>query len=205
VCEFEKNIELSVGFRGCCEWLITKQPRWPQNCSQASWVHRSLVLLTRGFGRQTSSRWRFSRKNDWIVQVIPQQAIERGHAGALYSKNSGAPAAEAGVWGGTFYYTALGLYGGVLWSDELQGLILHEVVPTKHMTRKTTKTKNKEQRSPKSQVRSPTGDGGAGVWRLASGVWRGAAGCGGFGFLFGFGGVMSGAPCSPISRLAAHR
>jgi hypothetical protein len=40
----------------------------------SSWVHRSLVLLKRG--RQTSSRWRFSRKNDWIVQVIPQQAIK---------------------------------------------------------------------------------------------------------------------------------
>jgi hypothetical protein len=39
-------------------------------------VHRSVVLLKRRFGRQTSSRWRFSRKNDWIVQVIPQHAIE---------------------------------------------------------------------------------------------------------------------------------
>jgi hypothetical protein len=28
------------------------------------WVHRSVVLLKRGFRRQTSSRWRFSRKND---------------------------------------------------------------------------------------------------------------------------------------------
>jgi hypothetical protein len=38
------------------------------------WVHRSVVLLKRGFGRQTSSRWRFSRKHDWIVQVIPNSA-----------------------------------------------------------------------------------------------------------------------------------
>jgi hypothetical protein len=38
--------------------------------------HTAVVLLKRGFGRQTSSRWRFSRKNDWIAQVIPQQAIE---------------------------------------------------------------------------------------------------------------------------------
>ena len=38
----------------------------------SSWIHRSLVLLKRGVGRQTGSRWRFSRKNDWIVQVIPQ-------------------------------------------------------------------------------------------------------------------------------------
>jgi hypothetical protein len=49
-------------------------------------------LLKRGFERQTSSRWRFSQKNDWIVQVIPQQAIDKGHTGALYSKN-GDPAA----------------------------------------------------------------------------------------------------------------
>jgi hypothetical protein len=42
----------------------------------SSWVHRSVVLLKRWFGRQTSSRWRFSRKNDWAVQVIPQQAIK---------------------------------------------------------------------------------------------------------------------------------
>jgi hypothetical protein len=42
----------------------------------SSWVHRPVVLLKRGFGRQTSSRWRFSRKNDRVVQVIPQQAIK---------------------------------------------------------------------------------------------------------------------------------
>ena len=42
----------------------------------SSWVHRLVVLLKRRFGRQTSSRWRFSQKNDWIVQVIPQQAIK---------------------------------------------------------------------------------------------------------------------------------
>jgi hypothetical protein len=42
----------------------------------SSWVHRSVVLLKRRFGRQTSSRWRFSRKNDWVVQVIPQHAME---------------------------------------------------------------------------------------------------------------------------------
>jgi hypothetical protein len=39
----------------------------------SSWVHRSVVLLKRRSGRQTSSRWRFSQKNDWIVQAIPQQ------------------------------------------------------------------------------------------------------------------------------------
>ena len=42
----------------------------------SSWVHRLVVLLKRRFGRQSSSRWRFSQKNDWIVQVIPQQAIK---------------------------------------------------------------------------------------------------------------------------------
>jgi hypothetical protein len=92
----------------------------------SSWVHRSVVLLKRGFGRQTSSRWRFSRKNDWIVQVIPQQAIKAGHTGALYSKNSD-PAAEAGM---ALFTTALGLYGGVLWSGGSQGPIIHDLVPS---------------------------------------------------------------------------
>jgi hypothetical protein len=68
-----------------------------------------VVLLKRRFGRQTSSRWRFSQKNDWIVQVIPQQAIKTIPT-ALYSKNSD-PAAEVGM---TLFTTALGLYGGVL-------------------------------------------------------------------------------------------
>jgi hypothetical protein len=63
----------------------------------SSWVHRSVVLLKRGFGRQISSRWRFSQKNDWIVQVIPQQAIKAiPDTGALYSKSS-EPAAGAGM------------------------------------------------------------------------------------------------------------
>jgi hypothetical protein len=94
----------------------------------SSWVHRSVVLLKRRFVRQTSSRWRFSQKNDWVVQVIPQQAIKAiRHTGALYSKNS-EPAAEVGM---ALFTTALGLYGGVLWSGELQlqGFIAHETVP----------------------------------------------------------------------------
>jgi hypothetical protein len=86
-----------------------------------------VVLLKRRLGRQTSSRWRFSQKNDWIVQVIPQQAIKQGHTGALYSKN-GDPAAEVGM---ALFTTALGIYGGVLWSGELQGFIIHETVPTR--------------------------------------------------------------------------
>jgi hypothetical protein len=43
-------------------------------------------------------------------------ASDKGHKGALYSKNS-APAAEAGM---ALFTTALGLYGGALWSGELQ-------------------------------------------------------------------------------------
>jgi hypothetical protein len=87
----------------------------------------SVVLLEREFGRQTSSRWRFSRKNDWIVQVTPQQATKAiFHTGALYSKNSAsAPAAGAGM---ALLTTALNLHGVVLWSGELQGFILHEMM-----------------------------------------------------------------------------
>jgi hypothetical protein len=96
----------------------------------SSWGHRSVVLLKRRFGRQTSSRWRFSRKHDWIVavQVIPQQAIKAIPvlSTGLYSKN-GDRAAEVGM---ALFTTALGLYGGVLWSGELQGFILHEALAT---------------------------------------------------------------------------
>jgi hypothetical protein len=54
--------------------------------SQVSGV---VEMLKRGFGRQTSSRWRFSRKNDWVVQVIPQQAIsDKGHIRVLSTRNS---------------------------------------------------------------------------------------------------------------------
>jgi hypothetical protein len=68
------------------------------------------VLLKRGFGRQTSSRWRFSQKNDWIVQVqvIPQQAVKAIPVlSTPYSKN-GDPAAEVGM---AVFTTALDLYG----------------------------------------------------------------------------------------------
>jgi hypothetical protein len=93
----------------------------------SSWVHRSVVLLKRRFGRQTSSRWRFSRKNDWIVPSTNSAASDahKGHTGALYSKNSD-PAAEAGM---ALFTTALDLYGGVLCSGELQGFIIHETMP----------------------------------------------------------------------------
>jgi hypothetical protein len=65
-------------------------------------------------GRQAASRWRFSQKNDWIDSTSNSAASDKGHTGALYSKNSD-PAAE--VWMALFT-TALDLYGGVLWSAE---------------------------------------------------------------------------------------
>jgi hypothetical protein len=46
-------------------------------------------------------------------------ASDKGHTGALYSKN-GDRAAEVGM---ALFTTALGLYGGVLWDGELQGFI----------------------------------------------------------------------------------
>jgi hypothetical protein len=53
----------------------------------SSLVPRPVVLLKRRPGRQTSSRWLFSRKMYWVVQVVLQlqDAIkDKGHAGALY-------------------------------------------------------------------------------------------------------------------------
>jgi hypothetical protein len=86
-----------------------------------------VVLLKRGFGQQTSSRWRFSRKNDWIVQVIPQQAIEVIRV--LSTPKIVIRRQELG-WYFLLFTTALGLNGGVLWSGEFQGLIIiHELVP----------------------------------------------------------------------------
>jgi hypothetical protein len=52
-------------------------------------------------------------------------ASDKGHTGALYSKN-GDPAPK--VWM-AFFTTALDLYGGVLWSGELQGFNIRERVP----------------------------------------------------------------------------
>jgi hypothetical protein len=49
-------------------------------------------------------------------------ASDKGHAGALYSKN-GDPAAEAGM-ALALFTTTSGLYGGVLWSGELRGFII---------------------------------------------------------------------------------
>jgi hypothetical protein len=56
---FWENIELSVGFRGCCVLRVIGHEEVPVDPKKvSSWVHRSVVLLKRGFGRQTSSRWR---------------------------------------------------------------------------------------------------------------------------------------------------
>jgi hypothetical protein len=52
-------------------------------------------------------------------------ASDKGHTGALYSKNSD-PAAK--VWMELFT-TALDLYGGVLWSGELQRFIIQQMMP----------------------------------------------------------------------------
>jgi hypothetical protein len=59
------------------------------------------------------------------LRVAPSPLHDKGHTGALYSKNSD-PAAEVGM---ALFTTALGLYGGVLWSGELQGFITHEMMP----------------------------------------------------------------------------
>jgi hypothetical protein len=74
-----------------------------------------VVLLKRRFGQQTSNRWRFSRKNDWVVQVISISAArDKGHTGALCSKN-GDRAAEVGM---ALFTTALGLYGGAVLAEK---------------------------------------------------------------------------------------
>jgi hypothetical protein len=76
-------------------------------------------------------RWLFSRKFDWVVQVIPQHAIKAILVLSTTSttrKNSDR-AAKAGMPLFTFT-TALGLYGGVLCSGELRGPIIRDVTPT---------------------------------------------------------------------------
>jgi hypothetical protein len=79
----------------------------------SSWVHRSVVWLKRGFERQTSSRWRFSQKKDWIVQAIPQQAIKAIPVLSTQKMVIGDPAAGAGM---ALFTTALalGLCGGMV-------------------------------------------------------------------------------------------
>jgi hypothetical protein len=61
----------------------------------------------------------------WIASASNSAARDKGHTGALYSKN-GDRAAEVGM---ALFTTALDLYGGVLWSDELQGFIANLAKP----------------------------------------------------------------------------
>jgi hypothetical protein len=63
----------------------------------SSVVQRPVVLLKRGSGRQTSSRWLFSRKCDCLAHHLSQspRGVLPGLTGALYSKN-GDQAAEIG-------------------------------------------------------------------------------------------------------------
>jgi hypothetical protein len=106
VCEFgeRENTELSVGFRGWLLRVIDHEAVLMDPKLFSSWVHRqaSVVLLKRGFERQTSSRWRFSRKNDWIVQVILQHVIKAIRVLSTRKIENGDPAAEAGMGDGTF-------------------------------------------------------------------------------------------------------
>jgi hypothetical protein len=87
-----ENGELPVGFRGCCEWLVVNEavlldPFFSQVFGSQS-TGRLLVLLKRRSGRPTGRQGRqaaggsslFSRKMDWVVQVIPHHAIkDKGH------------------------------------------------------------------------------------------------------------------------------
>ena len=78
----------------------------------------------------------------WLASASNSAASDKGHTGALYSKNSD-PAAEVGM---ALFTTALGLYGGVLWSGELQGFITHEMVPIEGRADGTPGSELREQR-----------------------------------------------------------
>jgi hypothetical protein len=73
------------------------------------------------YGRQAAGG-ASRKKNDWIVQAIPQQAIKA--IPVLSTRKIVIRRQELGV-GMVLFTTALGLYGGVLytvlWSGELQG------------------------------------------------------------------------------------
>jgi hypothetical protein len=59
-----------------------------------------------------------------LASASNSAARDKGHTGALYSKNSD-PAEEVGV---SLFTMTSGLYGDVLWSGELQGFITHEMM-----------------------------------------------------------------------------
>jgi hypothetical protein len=100
---------------------------WGRSCTSAP-IHSS-----QGLGRQTSSRRLFPRKIDWIVQVIPQHAIKAIQVVSTRKIENSGPAAGGRSWDGSFYYGmwrwAVGLYGGVLWSGELQGPVIRDMGP----------------------------------------------------------------------------
>jgi hypothetical protein len=72
-----------------------------------------------------------------IGRTSNSAASDKGHTGALYSKNND-PAKGAGMVlllftlrptpPAALFTTALDLYGGVLWSGELLRFVLHEMV-----------------------------------------------------------------------------
>jgi hypothetical protein len=49
----------------------------------SSWVHRSVVLLKRGFGRQTSSRWRCLLAKKCLGGASNSAASDKGHGQAI--------------------------------------------------------------------------------------------------------------------------
>jgi hypothetical protein len=74
--------------------------------AQASGVVETWVWTADKRQQAAGGASRFSRKNDWIAQVIPQQAIKAMRdASALYSKKVARRQELAGSrsWDGTFY------------------------------------------------------------------------------------------------------
>jgi hypothetical protein len=97
------------------------------------WFTARLVVLcvaeTKVWTADKQPVWLFSQKK-WLRSASNSAARDKGHTGALYSKNSDR-AAEAS-WDATFYYGVRSLRrctaARVLRSDELQGFITHEMV-----------------------------------------------------------------------------
>jgi hypothetical protein len=87
-----------------------------------------VVLLKRGFGRQTTDKPPVALLAKKNIEVIPQQAIK---AIRVLSTRKMVLRRQKLGWHFLLFTTALGLYGGVLWlwSGEFQGFILHEVLP----------------------------------------------------------------------------
>jgi hypothetical protein len=91
-----------------------------------SWLRQAAHGAAGGAWRAVAATWRFSQEIDWVVQVIPQHAIEV--IPVLSTRKMAIRRQELG-----WYFllrrqvfTLCG-YGGVLWSGELQGFIVHEM------------------------------------------------------------------------------